>query len=251
MPRRARKKSTTDVYHVMMRGNNKQEIFHDTEDCRKYLYKLRDFKTICGYEMFAYCLMPNHVHLLMRTGDEPLGQTIQRISSSYVYWYNLKYKRVGHLFQGRFRSEAVEDDSYFLTALRYIIQNPAKAGLERAPGTYLWNSYLSYAGRNDHLTDTEFAVDLYGSREELLKYLCKENSDTGLDITENRVGLTDEDALRIIDEVTGCKTPSEFKGIGKDRQSECLKILRERNLSGSQISRLTGIPRTSVRRALI
>lgn len=234
----------------MMRGNNKQEIFHDAEDCRKYLFKLQDFKDVCGYEIFAYCLMPNHVHLLMRTGGEPLAKIIQRISSSFVYWYNLKYQRVGHLFQGRYRSEAIEDDRYFLTALRYIIQNPTKAGLESAPGTYLWSSYFSYAGQNDNVTDTGFASDMFGSREELLKFLRKENSDTGLDITNARHVLTDEEAIRIIAEVTGHETSIDLVDVDKVKRQEYVQMLRDKNLTGAQISRLTGIPRTSVRRMM-
>ena len=94
---------------------------------------LKECKEISGFEMYAFCLMTNHVHLLLRETDEPLEVVFKRIGSRYAYWYNNKYQRIGHLFQDRFKSENVEDDAYFLTVLRYIIQNPMKAGMEKEP----------------------------------------------------------------------------------------------------------------------
>src|SRR5690554_1287672 len=129
MPRRARQKSSTGVYHVMLRGINKQIIFHDQEDYKKYIQTIRDYKQLCEYEIYAYCLMNNHIHLLIKEGKEDLGIIFRRIGSKYVYWYNLKYKRCGHLFQDRYRSEVVETEHYLLTVLRYIHQNLVKAGI--------------------------------------------------------------------------------------------------------------------------
>lgn len=86
--------------------------------------------------------MGNHVHLLLREGKEPLSQIFKRLGVRYVYWYNWKYKRTGHLFQDRFKSEPVEDDTYFLAVLRYIYQNPVKAGLCEKPEEYQWSSYF-------------------------------------------------------------------------------------------------------------
>ncbi len=93
--------------------------------------------------MYAYCLMGNHVHLLMRTdeNDEPMGQIFRRICAQYVYWYNGKYERVGHLFQDRFRSEPIENDAYLLSVLRYIHQNPVKAGMVHDMADYPYSSY--------------------------------------------------------------------------------------------------------------
>ena len=129
MPRQARKKSESGIYHVMLRGINQQQIFEDSEDCDKFIQILQECKAVSGFKLFAYCLMGNHIHLLIKPEKEPLEQVFKRIGGRYVYWYNVKYQRVGHLFQDRFKSEPVEDDSYFLTVIRYIHQNPVKAGL--------------------------------------------------------------------------------------------------------------------------
>src|SRR5690554_3854054 len=127
MPRRAREKSSTGVYHVMLRGINKQKIFHDQEDYEKFIEIVKNYKELCTYELYAYCLMSNHFHLLIKEGKEELAAVFRRIGAKYVYWYNLKYKRCGHLFQDRYRSEVVETQQYLLTVLRYIHQNPLKA----------------------------------------------------------------------------------------------------------------------------
>ena len=113
----------------MLRGINQQQIFEDEEDNLRFLETLFKYKQQCGYEIYAYCLMGNHVHILLKEGKEDLTLVLKRIAGSYVYWYNWKYHRSGHLFQDRFKSEPVENDIYFLTVIRYIHQNPVKAGV--------------------------------------------------------------------------------------------------------------------------
>ena len=131
MPRTARKKSKTGIYHIMLRGINRQRIFEDDEDYRRFLNSLKEFKDKCGYEIYGFCLMSNHIHLLIKEGNEDLGIVFRRIGASYVYWYNWKYNRCGHLFQDRYKSETVENDVNLLSVLRYIHQNPVKAGIEK------------------------------------------------------------------------------------------------------------------------
>jgi len=134
LARRARVRSNTGIYHVMIRGINRQAIFEDDEDRIRFIDTLREYKDISKYEIYGYCLMDNHIHLLIKEIDESISLIIKRISSSYVHWYNTKYERLGHLFQERFRSEVVEDDGYFLTVLRYIHQNPVKAKIAENVG---------------------------------------------------------------------------------------------------------------------
>ncbi|MCJ7806540.1 MAG: transposase, partial [Clostridia bacterium] len=119
MPRRAREKSSTGVYHVMLRGINRQNIFKDREDRQQFITTLVKYKKVSGYEIYGYCLMTNHMHLLIKEGGESIDRILKRIGASYVYWYNKKYARCGHLFQDRFKSEPVEDDQYLLVVLRY------------------------------------------------------------------------------------------------------------------------------------
>ncbi|WP_328589302.1 transposase [Litchfieldia alkalitelluris] len=98
----------------MLRGINRQKIFEDEEDKRKFLDILEKYKRICKFELYSYCLMDNHIHLLIKVSEEEISTVIKRISLSYVYWYNMKYESCGHLFQERFKSEGVDRTVYFL-----------------------------------------------------------------------------------------------------------------------------------------
>ncbi|WP_198543854.1 transposase [Petroclostridium xylanilyticum] len=100
--------------------------------------------------------MNNHIHLLLKEGKEAISQAMKRIGASYVYWYNMKYERYGHLFQDRYKSEKVEDDKYLLTVLRYIHQNPIKAGIVEEAIKYKWSSYIEYISQKGILTDIDF-----------------------------------------------------------------------------------------------
>lgn len=145
MPRVSRKRSVTGVYHVMMRGNNKAIIFHDDKDRKKFIYVLTDVIKKTGVRIHGYCLMDNHIHILIEEDvNESVGQVIKRISVRFVIWYNNKYGRTGHLFQGRFNSEAVEDEAYFKTVLRYIHYNPVMAGMVTEALGYRWSSAMAH-----------------------------------------------------------------------------------------------------------
>lgn len=155
MPRSARKESGVGIYHVMMRGINHQNIFEDAEDNYQFIntldrMRLRydDDGNPCGSNCtyYAYCLMNNHFHLLIREREESVGETVKRIASSYVYYYNRKYLRDGHLFKERFRSEPVNDMAYFTTLLRYIHQNPVNAGIVEHVKDYEYSSWGEYDG---------------------------------------------------------------------------------------------------------
>ncbi|MDO4866392.1 MAG: transposase [Clostridia bacterium] len=246
MPRSARRLSATDTYHVMLRGINRQQIFMDDEDYRRFVRTLSDCKQLSGFELYAWCLMPNHVHLLIHVRNEPLEKIIKRIGSRFVWWYNMKYERVGHLFQDRYRSEPVEEDAYFLTVLRYILQNPMKAGLEKVPGSWPWSSYAHYSGNEDFLTDTAFADGFFTDRAALLDYLCQQNTDRALDEHPRAVHLSDEKAAAVASELTHCKTPEAFRQLDKATQRDCVVRLRQAHLTIAQIARLTGIPSTTI-----
>ena len=108
--------------------------------------------------------MGNHIHLLIRVDKEPLEQIFKRIGSKYVYWYNTKYRRKGHLFQDRFKSEPVDDDSYFLTVIKYIHQNPSKAGLCKKTEDYRYNSCHEYLDK-PVIVDTELLFSMIPRHE--------------------------------------------------------------------------------------
>ena len=122
MPRTGRERSKSGIYHIVLRGSNRQTIFEDEEDAIKFLQTLQTYKETSGYKIYAYCLMGNHVHLLLKEEQEELGIIMRRIGASYVYWYNWEHQRCGHLFQDRYKSEVVEDENYLLTVLDIYIE---------------------------------------------------------------------------------------------------------------------------------
>ena len=171
MPRIPRQKSESGIYHIMLRGINQQIIFEDDEDYTKFIDTLEIYKAVSGYKVFAYCLMSNHIHILLKVEKEDIDLIIKRIAGSYVYWYNWKYYRKGHLFQDRFKSEPIENDEYFLTALRYIHQNPVKAGVVEKIDEYEYSSYNEYIDRESSLLDKDFVYSMLN--EENLRSLTK------------------------------------------------------------------------------
>lgn len=164
MPRSIRKLSETKTYHVMIRGNERKEIFLDDEDKRKFIdvlcrikgYSLEGDRSSSGehphllgnkakeFSIYAYCLMDNHAHLLINEGEDEISRIMKRINTSYAYYFNKRYGRIGHLFQDRFKSEAIENDAQLLTVVRYIHNNPVKAKIVTEPAYYTWSSYNGY-----------------------------------------------------------------------------------------------------------
>ena len=222
----------------MLRGINQQQIFQDEEDNLKFLQIVKECKAISEFKLFAYCLMENHVHLLIKEGKEPIELIFKRIGNRFVYWYNTKYKRVGHLFQDRYRSEPVETDEYFLTVLRYIHQNPVKAGIVKSCGKYRFSSYNEYI-KESKIIDDELAKQML-TKEEFVKYHKKEETASCLEIKEIKPRLTDEEAKRIIKEISGCENIEQFQRLTSDKQNEFIAKFRNKNISIRQISRLTG-----------
>ena len=171
MPRKARLHSTTGVYHVMLRGLNGQDLFHDNGDYaffQKRLFLLSHPKNEKGEPMepfchiYAYCLMTNHVHLMLRPKGKELSEIVRSLAVSYARYYNNALSRRGYLFQDRFRSEPVEDFNYLITLFRYIHQNPLKAGLVSDIDDYFWSSwheYCSVLGDASSICEKSFILD--------------------------------------------------------------------------------------------
>jgi REP element-mobilizing transposase RayT len=141
MPRKPRKEVPDGVHHVWARGNDRRLIYWDDEDCKLYLRLLAMVVGRKRWRCFSYCLMGNHLHLLVQTPDPNLGDGMRRLHGDYALLYNRRHGRVGHLFQGRFGSKLVEDDEQFWTAVRYIARNPVEAGLCQEPGEWRWSSH--------------------------------------------------------------------------------------------------------------
>ena len=249
MPRVARKLSTTGIYHTMLRGINKQLIFEDEEDYDCFLEILRECKELCNFKIYAYCLMGNHVHLLIKAQENNLETIFKRIAGRYVYYYNVKYQRVGHLFQDRFKSEPVEDDAYLLTVLRYIHQNPVKAKLCKKVEEYCYSSIGEYLC-NSEIVDGQFIFTLI-PQEDFLSFNNAANSDSCLEVASSpRRAVTDVQAQATIQKVSRCKTVTEFQNLDEKKKARYMKKIHEKGVSIRQISRLTGISKGIVERFL-
>lgn len=247
MPRAARKKSESKIYHVMLRGINRQVIFQDDEDHEKYLQCLTASQTASRFTLHAYCLMGNHLHLLIQEGPEPLELIFKRIGTRYVYWYNWKYQRTGHLFQDRFKSEPVDDDAYFLAVLRYIYQNPVKAGLCKKPEEYPWSSCHTLGSPNT-ITDHSKALELL-SEAELRAFVETPCEERFLDI-EDRARLNDREAAEVIKNLCGISTLTNFHLFDIDEQASYIRAMHKERCSIRQIARLLEISKGRIERIL-
>ena len=240
MPIHMRAKSKMGVYHVIMRGINRQSIFEDDEDYEKFIETLRSYKAISEYEVYAYCLMGNHFHLLLKVGKEDLALVIKRIAGSYVYWYNLKYRRCGHLFQDRYKSEVVENDAYLLTVIRYIHQNPIKAGLCKCISEYKYSSYGEYIAEDSRLVDVDFALGI-ADKESFVKFNNESKTDCCMDVSDEVGKINDTDGAAIMQSVSNCASSAEFQSLDTPLRDRYIDILKQKGLSIRQISRLTGV----------
>jgi REP element-mobilizing transposase RayT len=264
MSRQPRQSSETNIYHVMMRGINHQNIFEEPEDYYQFINTLDRMRTQyddnglpCGTNCiyYAYCLMSNHFHLLIHEREEPIGDTIKRIASSYVYYFNRKYGRDGHLFKERFKSEPVNDMAYFTTLLRYIHQNPVKAGIVTEVKDYEYSSWGEYDGTVEpvfQICNTQTVLnripfdDLAAIVNEPLPddFISLDN-----DNEKQKIRLSDDQVWQEIIRITGISNSSEFQKLDRETQRQAFIQLKEIGASVRQLQRLTGIDRGIIQRA--
>lgn len=142
MPRGPRLLISNACYHIIQRGNQKQNTFLENADFEKYLQILLHYKIKYGFKLYAFCLMPNHIHLIIELKKiNDLSKIMQGVSLTYVLWFNKKYGKVGHLWQGRFKNMIIQKDRYLIDCLNYIEYNPIRAKLISSPLEYMWSSW--------------------------------------------------------------------------------------------------------------
>ena len=180
MPRTARIAPQEFVYHILTRGNNKQAVFKDDEDFRKFIDILKKYKEKYLFKLYHYVLMNNHVHLVMETTEAGgnLAQIMKGINLSYAQHYKKKYKYTGHFWQDRFKSIIISKDEYLLACGSYVELNPVRAGLANEPKEYPWSSYAANAyGKKDDLVDRHLIYENLSSdgnvRREYRKFVLQ------------------------------------------------------------------------------
>jgi len=258
MPREARKKSQTSIYHIIWRGANRQEIFHEDTDWIQFLHILKRYKVKYELSIYAWCLMGNHVHLILKEGNENLSITMKRIGVSYATYYNWKYNTTGHLFQDRFKSENVETSRYFLTVVRYIHQNPVKAGLVNQTEEWKWSSCRGYYGKPlypENLLDCQpvlekFSSDIFIARESFKDFNERKNNDQCWAEPEKKTRISDEQARLEIRKHLGAVEIAQVKSLPRLERDEILKKVKKIDgLSLRQAARILGVSLSLVFRA--
>ena len=239
MPREPRKFSATGLYHIILRGVGKQIIFESDED---RFFFLRTTATACGEEgaqILAWCLMSNHVHLLIKTEEAP-GRLMKRVNTKYAKYFNEKYERSGHFFQDRFKSMAIEDEAYLVTVIRYIHQNPVREGICETCAEYRWSSYLEYVSKPE-ICDTAETLSAFGgvrAFEEAHKIVVSiaERPDRSRVKT-----LSDDELVKEIEAVIGENMIHKVKGFEREKRDGVIVRLNYMGLPIRRIERLTGI----------
>ncbi len=251
MARHARQLAGSGIYHVMLRGVNRDAIFLDDADRERFLHSLAEAKQASGCHVLAYCLMTNHVHLVLRTAEEPIGVVVKRLGVRYAGWFNRRYDRVGHLFQDRFASVPVEDDGHFITLLRYVWNNPVEAGLAARPEEYRWSS-RSFLGAGSSLVDhSELAILLPQSTLTEVATVRLTLPGDGPKGPGRPRRHTDEQAAALLRDACGGSGAEDFLRLDAPVQRRVIRELRTRSVSYEQISRVTGMSVSTVRRTHI
>lgn len=240
--RTRRNASETGFYHVTARGNGRQLLFESDDDRRKFLALLERARDDCSITFLAWCLMDNHIHLLLRAEVDDLSKAMLCVCGGYASYFNERTGHVGHVFQGRFHSEPIEKESHLLEAMRYIHANPEdmQVGLSR---TYQWSSYQEYLGGGSGLVDTSLVLGLFGDVEQFESFHAGKLTTVP---SYMRRRLTSEEARAIADETLGVGVAVILKSYPKPQRDEALRALRAAGLSVRQIERITGIGRGTI-----
>ena len=244
----------------MLRGNERKDIFIDEEDKEKFIKTVIKKKANKAFKLYAYCLMDNHLHLVIKEQKETISQIIKKIATSYAYYFNNKYKRVGHLFQDRYKSETIEDEAYLLSAIRYVHHNPEKAGITKKE-KYKWSSYPNYIDILNHHREIPeikeilemFSSDIERALKEFIHYSNQYEEKNFLEMEETVKSEIDEENVN--EYINGYlqsrnlkKEDLKRKEHAKLKEDLIQKLTKRSNLSKRKIAILIGVNRETVRR---
>ena len=251
MVRTARIKSESGYYHVLLRGNNRGCIFHDNKDRKKFLTILSEQVDKGFISVIAYCLMDNHLHLLIRENINQLADAMRSLNTAYALYFNKKHDRSGHLFQNRYQSESINDDRYLFAALRYIHQNPINANICTHVENYQWSSDIYY--RNPELEsfiDTGVLCFINRDRttaiDEYIRLMKNSEKETFLEIPEEI--LSHAEIKILVDSELKRAGVNDLSGISKNKAlAVAIRVLhRKHGLSIRKIAEVINISKSTV-----
>ena len=253
MPRPPRPYSNSKVYHIILKGIDDQDIFYDNRDREFFLKQISITKSEFKYILYSYCLMSNHVHMVIKCEDVFLSKCIQSLLIRYVYYFNKKYKRKGPLVQNRFKSKNVENLQYFIDVCRYVHRNPEKAGIELTQN-YKWSSYQEYIGKKRFI-DKEALLHYYDNDvnkfiEDTIKNINEKNIEAYIEY--EMIGkLNDGQLIEVIMNRLKIQNIEDVPRFFKNRSGEELErcIQEIKNIQGinkNQVARVTRLGRSKV-----
>lgn len=250
MPRLPRDYSYTDVYHIIIKGIDEQIIFYTNEDRIFFLESILNSKKNFKYDVYAYCLMSNHVHLVIKADEKNLSKSMQSLNVRYTYYFNKKYGRKGPLVLNRFKSKKVENLKYFLDVCRYVHRNPEKAGIDRTD-IYKWSSYHEYILKEKII---EKKTLLHYFNDDINNFIKFTNKAETIEEIENKADfeiegyLSDEELLNIIKIKLELNSAEDIVAFFKIKENQKQKIKELKNIPGTNRKQISRIIRVEQRR---
>lgn len=247
MPREKRKFANSHIYHIMCRGIDRQDIFYDDYDKQFFLKQLVDVKKTLKFEIYSYCLMHNHFHLVIRVQKNLLSKILQNLEVRYSQYFNNKYDRIGHLFHDRFKSKNVESKQYFIDLCRYVHRNPEEAGIATTEN-YKWSSYNEYK-RSPQIVNTKILLYYFNNNiRDFIDFTVNQKREiferTRDDLEfEFMKHLTDEDVKNIIMKKYNFTSINDFFLLDKSVKDKI--ILDLKNLPGTNATQLSRVIKVS------
>ena len=246
MARKARVYSPSGYSHVIVKGIGGMVLFEASEDYAFFLNRMKEYSEETKLCICAYCLMNNHVHLLVYDADKSLPLFFKKICVSYSWYFNHKHGRTGHVFQDRYKSFEINDNAYLITVFRYILNNPVKAGISKA-SEYRWSSYRDYVTESG-FTDSRLIKALLGEELDLDIFLHMPDKESDKAEMEYEAPMRD-DAWAVVTAkaLLGIDELSAVKHFEKNVKQKAVRTMRTAGITISQISRMTGIARRTIR----
>jgi REP element-mobilizing transposase RayT len=248
--RQPRRISESGCYHIVFRGVNHCHLFEERSDFEAFLDKLSTLKAEFPFEVYAYCLMSNHVHLLLKENSPgDISSIMRKALTWYAGWFNRKYQRCGALIANRYKSQCIEENSYLLAVVRYIHQNPVVAGASSRIEAYPWSSYGDYIDKprgHPALTDTRFILAIFSEGAKDVDRAFADFNNTvadGVFLPTDGIRMTEDEVSRMIAETLEDIPTASVASLPKIERNIALAKLRERGFSIRQIERATGVSR--------
>ena len=257
MPRNLRIFCHSKIYHIILKGIDNQDIFYDNQDRYVFLENIKKSQKNYTYNVLAYCLMNNHVHMVIQVENDLLSKAIQSLTIRYVYYFNKKYDREGPFVRNRFKSKIIENPNYFLKVCRYVHRNPEKANINKTE-KYKWSSYNDYISGKG-ITKTKILLHYFNNNiNDFVKFTLQKES---LEEISNEADfelisrLTDDQLIKIIKERFNLMSfedvPKFIKGYSKEEKENIIKNID--NIVGTnprQMARVIGINRKLIYKIL-